>query len=200
MKVIGITGPIGCGKSYVSHLFEERGFPSIDADEVYHSLVSAPSPTVSAIAEVFGQRVLKSDGALNRGALSSIVFSDPEKLAKLNKITHSAVLDELERMLAEYEALGIGAVTVQVPLMFESGFDKRCDHVIAVVASEDVRIKRICSRDSVTRQEAQKRIKTQKDIQFYIAKSSETVYNNGSEDISEQIDDILARLRLAPQE
>ncbi len=199
MIVIGITGPIGCGKSYVSHLLEQRGLPSIDADEVYHSLVSSPSAIVKAIADTFGDGVLTETGALNRKALSTIVFSDSEKLARLNTITHAAVTDEIERQLKEYAERGTQAVTVQVPLMFESGFDKRCDHVIAVVASEEKRVERICSRNLITRAEAQKRIKNQKDIQFYIAKSSETVYNNGKEDLIEQIDSILEWLRSAPQ-
>lgn len=196
MKIIGITGPIGCGKSYVSKLIEKRGIPSIDADEVYHSLTNKYSLTVQKLENEFGDGILTSEKTLDRKKLAAIVFSDESKLERLNEITHSAVTEEIERRLSEYKCIGTDAVLVQVPLMFESGFDKNCDFVICVVADEEIRIKRICVRDNISVQNAKNRIKNQKDIQFYIANSSETVYNNGVEDLNAQIDRIWDKLEL----
>ena len=194
MIIIGITAPIGCGKSYVASIFEKHGVPTVDSDLVYHSMVSKPSPTVKKLAEEFGKEILAPDGSLDRKKLAPIVFSDPLKLNKLNEITHIAVTKELSDILSDYEAMGTKLITVQVPLMFESGFDKKCDIVICVAADESIRLERICKRDTCTVEQAQKKINNQKDIQFYIANSFETVYNNGNEDLDEQISRILDKL------
>lgn len=197
MKIIGITGPIGCGKSYVAQLIEEQGIPSIDADLVYHQLTSVPSPLVKELSKEFGEGILTSNGALDRRKLAPIVFNAPEKLERLNAITHKAIIVELERRLNEYKNTGIKAVTLQVPLMFESGADKLCDAVLCVAASEGKRIERICQRDGISAKDAQNRIKNQKEIQFYIANSSETVYNDDTVDLIEQINSFLVKNGLA---
>ena len=196
MLVIGLTAPIGCGKSYVAKVFESHGIPTVDADLVYHSLVNKPTSTVDRLVAEFGSEILDETGALDRKKLAPIVFSDKSKLQKLNEITHAAVTEEIERILALYRANGTKAVTVQVPLMFESGFDKKCDMVVCVVADTDVRVERICKRDGFSREEAKNRIKNQKEIDFYIANSDEKVYNNGYESIEEQILPIMRRLSL----
>lgn len=193
MKIIGITGPIGCGKSYVAQLIEKQGIPTVDADQVYHQLTSVPSPLVAELSKEFGECILTSNGALDRQKLAPIVFKDPDELEKLNAITHKAILAEIKRHLDEYKNTGIKAVTLQVPLMFESGADKLCDAVLCVAASEEKRIERICQRDGISKKDAQNRIKNQKEIQFYIANSSETVYNDDTVDLIEQINNFLAK-------
>ena len=196
MKIIGLTSPIGCGKSYVAQIFAEKGIPTVDTDEVYHSLVNTSTPLVLSLAKEYGDEIVAADGSLDRKKLAPIVFSDKSKLEKLNQITHSAVLEETDRIVSELAQKGIKAVTVQVPLMFESGYNKRCDTVICVIADIDVRISRICKRDGCTEEIAKNRIKNQKEIEFYIANSDEKVYNNGYENIEEQILPILGRFSL----
>ena len=196
MKIIGLTSPIGCGKSYVAQIFAEKGIPTVDTDEVYHSLVNTSTPLVLSLAKEYGDEIVAADGSLDRKKLAPIVFSDKSKLEKLNQITHSAVLEETDRIVSELAQKGIKAVTVQVPLMFESGYNKRCDTVICVIADIDVRISRICKRDGCTEEIAKNRIKNQKEIEFYIANSDEKVYNNGYENIEEQILPILKKLSL----
>ncbi len=195
MKVIGVTGAIGSGKSYVAKLISERGIPRIDTDEVYHGLVSGRSSVTEAIEKNFGSAVIAPNGSLNRVALGRIVFSDPEKLRVLNEITHEAVKSEVRKMLADYRQKGEEAVIVEVPLMFESGFDKECDEVVCVAADDDVRLGRICKRDGLSQDDAKKRMKNQKDNDFYIANSSIIVYNNGNEDIDLQVSRILDAIR-----
>ena len=196
MIIIGLTAPIGCGKSYVAKIFAEKGIPTVDTDAVYHSLVNTHSQLVDKLADEFGKEILTVDGALDRKKLAPIVFSDKTKLEKLNAITHTAVIEETERIIAEISATGAKAVTVQVPLMFESGYHKRCDTVVCVVADTDVRVSRICKRDGCTEEIAKNRIKNQKEIEFYIANSDEKVYNNGYENIEEQIFPIMEKLSL----
>ena len=194
MKIIGVTGPIGAGKSYVAQQICKRGFPDIDTDEVYHSLISAPSVCTEGIKTAFGDDVINNDGGIDRTVLREIVFSDPEKLVILNKITHGCVTEKVDELLADYRKNGVSAVVVEVPLMFESGFDKKCDIVVCVAADTETRITRICKRNGITRGEAEKRIKNQKDIDFYIANSSFIVYNNDKEDINAQIDRLFERI------
>ena len=83
---------------------------------------------------------------------------------------------------------------IEVPLMFESGFDKRCDYVLSVVADEETRVKRICERNALSAEEAKKRIKNQKNIDFYIENSSFVIYNSNNGDLNAQIDAVIQRI------
>ena len=196
MKIIGITAPIGCGKSYIADLFAEHGIQTIDADKVYHSMICTPTELVSEISDEFGKDVLSADGALDRKKLGELVFSNPQKLSRLNEITHNAVIRKMLGILKQHECDGAKAVTVQVPLMFESEFYKHCDLIICVAADTNTRIERICKRDACSRAEAIKRINNQKDIEFYIANSDKTVYNNTYDDPIEQVNCLINDLNL----
>lgn len=176
--VIGITGPIGSGKSYIGRLFRKKGLPVIDADKVYHSLTNKRSELTDELEEEFGVGILNADGSLNRDELSKIVFSNSERLAKLNELTHKHVIEMITRRVYLNYAKNNRVVVVEVPLMFESGYDKKCAEVICVVADEDTRVKRIMKRNGFSEEEAKKRIKNQKDNNFYIANSSKVLYND----------------------
>ncbi len=194
MKIIGITGPIGAGKSYVADIMARHGIPCLDTDEIYHELVEAPSECTVRIQECFGDAVMNADGSVNRPKLAEIVFSDKQKLAELNKISHACVSEKTEELLSDLENRGETAVLIEVPIMFESRFNEKCDAVICVTADTDVRIERIRERSGLSEEEAKKRIANQKSPEFYINNSDFTVYNNGSEDLNEQIDRIFAKI------
>ena len=163
MKVIGLCGGSGSGKGAVSEIFAENLIPVIDTDWIYHSITSAPGECLDAISSEFGSSVVKN-GALDRPALAKIVFSsdNSESLRlKLNEITHKFVLSEVERLISVYEKDGKKMCVVDVPLLFESGFDKRCDLTVAVVADIETRILRITNRDGIDRESAVARINAQ---------------------------------------
>ena len=163
MKVIGLCGGSGSGKGAVSSLFGTYGIPAIDTDAVYHDITSRPSPCLDALASEFGVRIVK-DGALDRAALREIVFFSPDsaaKLKKLNAITHKYIIAETEKIISAYEKRSVPGVIIDAPLLFESGLDKRCDTVIAVVANREVRIARIMLRDGITLEAARARIDAQ---------------------------------------
>lgn len=165
MKVLGLCGGSGSGKSEVCSILSSVGIPIIDADAIYHHITSAPGPCVDALRNAFGSGVV-INGALDRKALAALVFgsSDSEKLlAKLNSITHPFVLSELEDEIKKNEEKEYKAVAVDIPLLFESGFDKRCDITVAVLADTEVRISRIVNRDGISREAAIKRINSQID-------------------------------------
>ena len=194
MIILGITGPIGSGKSYVADIISKRGYPRIDTDKVYHSLIDSPSPTVDALTKEFGSIILSDIGGIDRKKLSEIVFSDKEKLKKLNAITHENVINKTEELIEKYRKNGEKMLLIEVPLMFESGFDKRCDFVVSVVADEDTRIDRICKRSGLSVDEAKKRIKNQKNNNFYIENSSFTIYNSNNKDLNEEINSLFERI------
>ena len=177
LRIIGVTGPIGSGKSYILNLFKKEGFKTVSADRVYHILTNKPTKLTDAISAEFGKGVLNPDGSLNRPALASIVFDDKSKLDKLNKITHAEVIECILDRCYRNLAGGEWTTVVEVPMMFESGFNERCSDVISVVASEQTRVRRIMKRNDFSEEEAYKRIKNQKNNDFYIENSKYIVYN-----------------------
>ena len=178
MKVIGITGPTGAGKSLLCGKLSEK-FSVIDADEVYHSLLCPPSDCLDALRRSFGDGVFLSDGSLDRTALSSIVFSDEEKLSLLNRTVLDFVLKNIRAMLAELKASGTECVLVDAPTLIESGFHKECDFTISVLASPELRLSRIITRDHLSEEKAALRISAQKDDDFYRTHSDLVLINDG---------------------
>ena len=178
MKVIGLCGGSGSGKGAVSKIFAEIGIPSIDTDAVYREMTLSDSPCMRALRGEFGDEVVNSLGGLDRTRLASIVFNDPSRLDKLNKIAHSFILDETRRRLADYKEKGFPAAIVDAPVLFESGFEKECDEVVCVIADKETRIARIMSRDGITRDAADKRIASQMSDEILISKCDHVIYNN----------------------
>ena len=180
MKVIGLTGPSGVGKGWVCKQLEQFNIPAIDTDAVYHSLLLPPSPCLDELVMTFGQQIL-NDGNLDRSALASIVFSDPQKLKCLNSITHKYILARTDVLLDMYRQRGHKAAIVDAPALFESGYDANCDLVITVLADKDLRLKRIIKRDNLSIQSAQSRINAQKSDEFYASRAKYTLINNGDD-------------------
>lgn len=183
MKIIGLTGPTGSGKSLLGDFLSGQGVPVIDADEVYHSLLVPPSPCLSALTDAFGDGILHSDGTLNRAALSEIVFHDGEKLALLNRTVLGFVLERIREMIGELARTGHGAVAVDAPTLIESGFHKECDTVISVLSPAALRIERIKERDGLSDEKANARVSAQRPDEFYISHSHYVLTNTG--DVSE---------------
>lgn len=192
MKIIGLTGPSGVGKGWVCKQLEQFNIPAIDTDAVYHSLLVPPSPCLDELVMTFGQQIL-SNGELDRAALASIVFSDPQKLKRLNSITHKYILARTDVLLDMYRQKGHKAAIVDAPALFESGYDKNCDFVITVLADKDIRLKRIIKRDNISIQAAQNRINAQKSDEFYSSHAQYTLINNGNDKALNQ--DILSILK-----
>ncbi len=182
MKVLGLTGPTGAGKGMVSDLFcRYYHIPSIDTDRVYHQLLVPPSPCLNELVSSFGMSILSLDGTLNRAALAKIVFADPTRAKQetLNQITHKYVLDRVRQMLANHQKNHLPAVLVDAPLLYESGFDRECDAVIAVLAPTETRKARIQSRDALSDERATARLQMQKPDQYYSERADYVLVNDG---------------------
>jgi dephospho-CoA kinase len=162
MLLVGLTGGIASGKTVVATRFGEHGAVVVDADEIAREVVEPGTPGLARIAEEFGPGVIAPDGSLDRPALGAIVFADPAKLAVLNGITHPAVLELSKRRFAEAGAADPEAVVVyDVPLLSEVRGRAEFDVVVVVSAPEEVRIERMVTLRGMSRDEAERRIRSQ---------------------------------------
>ena len=179
---IGITGPIGAGKSYVCKSFEKRGFKIIDCDFYARKVTEKNSPVFPALQAEFGEDIVE-DGELNRQLLACRAFCSEEKTKRLNEIMHPAIL-ALCREQAQVPCI------LDAPQLFEAGAQDECYMVIAVLADRDTRLKRILGRDDITEEQVIERMNVQFDDDYFINHCDYVIYNNG-EDIDKQIDNIL---------
>jgi dephospho-CoA kinase len=176
MKIIGLTGGSGAGKGEVCKAFAEYGIESIDTDQISREM---PSKCLEELVQCFSDVILDEHGGLDRKKLADIAFADKNKLEVLNSITHKYILEECKNRIKALEADGKGAVIIDAPLLFESGFNRECDIIIAVIANPNVRIERIIKRDNLTPEHAKRRIKNQKDDEFFKTNADYIIYNNG---------------------
>lgn len=183
MKVVGLCGGSGSGKGVVAELLSEYGFAHIDTDKIYHELTDKSSPCLDELTFAFGKEIINEKGGLDRTSLAERVFNSPNKdeyRKKLNEIAHKHVLTAVREILPRLKAEGFAAALVDAPLLFESGFDKECDLILAVVAPREVRMKRICERDGITPDAAERRIASQLSDEFLISHSDFCLTNGSS--------------------
>jgi dephospho-CoA kinase len=143
---IGITGPIGCGKSTVAGWLAHLGATVIDADDVAREVVEPGQPTLDAVIAAFGPGVRARDGTLDRAALGRIVFNEPDALARLEAITHPAVRVRIIDAIGAAEAAGSPAVVVEAIKLVEGGLAELCDEVWLVDCAPDVQRERLEAR------------------------------------------------------
>lgn len=197
MPLIALTGGIASGKSTIAARLAERGAVVIDADALVRETQRAGSSVLAAIVGEFGERVLRSDGELDRAALGAIVFEDPEALARLNAIVHPAVRAESARRFSEVFASDPGAVVVyDVPLLVEARVDDPWDLVVVAHAPAAVRSRRLVELRGMSETEAQARIAAQASDDRRLAIADVVIDTGGSlEDTIAQTDRLWERLR-----
>jgi dephospho-CoA kinase len=151
---IGITGPIGCGKSTVAGWLGELGAAVVDADRVAREVMAAGSPVVAQIAGAFGSALLRPDGSLDRAALGRIVFTDPAELARLESIVHPAVRPVIQARMDAASVEGAPAVVVEAIKLIEGGLAALCDEVWLVTCHADRQLERLLARAAALNQSA----------------------------------------------
>lgn len=179
--VIGLTGSIGSGKSTVSRQLAALGWYIIDADVLSRRAVEPGSVALNALAERFGADVLRQDGTLDRAALAERAFASPEETAALNSIVHPEVIRLLHEELEAAKHRGESTIVLDVPLLFQTGLESLCDCTVAVTATPDVRRRRICLRDGLTAEQAQRRMEAQPPDSYYTQRATDTLVNDGDE-------------------
>ncbi len=176
MKIIGITGGTGAGKSAVCAELKKYGAFVIDCDKIARQVVEKGQPALDEIAQAFGADVLLDDGSLNRKSMGQIVFGDAEKLQCLNNITHKYIFAQMHRMIEETEN---DIVVLDVPLLFQCDFPIKCDITVAVTADKEIRLSRIMKRDGIKRDAAEARMSKQLTDEEYRRLADFCFENNG---------------------
>ncbi|MFH0779168.1 MAG: dephospho-CoA kinase [Candidatus Eisenbacteria bacterium] len=159
---VGVTGGIASGKSSVCRLFERRGARVIDADRIGREIVEGNDCVLSSLVETFGGDIVSTGRDLNRKALARIVFSDGESLARLNRIVHPFLIEEIRSRIEKTRECGFsGIVVVDAALIFEWNLVEIFDAIVVVSCSEDVQLARMRERDSLEPREALARVRCQ---------------------------------------
>jgi len=179
IKVVGLTGPTGAGKSTVADTWRLMGVPVIDTDQLARKAVEPNSPCLQELVNTFSQEILNEDGTLNRAKLAETAFSSPENHTKLNAITHPAILTLTRQLLEQAADEGHPVAVVDAPLLFEAGFDTICHHIVAVIASAEKRLTRIMARDNLSEEAAKARMKAQQPDVFYCRDGVSVIQNDG---------------------
>lgn len=182
MLIIGLTGGIASGKSTVSSMFREHGVPVICADELAHEAVSSGSPALVKIRELFGDDVFDEHGELDRLALGAKVFADHKLKKKLEDIIHPVVEHGKNRLLERYSAQGHPMVVVDVPLLFEAGWNDEVDVIVVVYVGKDLQVSRLVRRNGLSESEAQARLDSQWSLDDKRKKAHLVIDNSGSLD------------------
>lgn len=183
LKVIGLTGNIGSGKSTVARMFAELGALLLSADKVAREIVLPGNPILHEIVKAFGKEILYKDGTLNRARLGEIVFNDPEKRKLLEDLTHPAILKRLADQIEtsrKNPALKDRVLLVEIPLLFEVNACCLVDQIILVVTEQSIQVKRLMKRSGISRKQALLRIASQWPIDTKIKQSHWIIYNNRS--------------------
>lgn len=191
MKIIGICGGSGSGKTVICSALQKKGAAILDADQISRELYTPGSPLLEQIVQAFGEEYRDAQGQLRRQALGERVFSDPDSLKKLNAITHPAICKEIKRRIQTQTAQ---LIVIDAALLFQTGLDQLCHYTIAIVAPEQLRLQRIVSRDNISQESALARIRAQQKNDAYIAQTDFAWVNDDTCTPEEIASEIIERM------
>ena len=191
--IIGITGTSGSGKTTVSNILANKyNAFVIDADKVAKELNEPGSEYMNEIEKELGKKFILPDGNLNRKELANEIYNNISSKNKLDKITFKFVINRVLEIIKtqtdeEY-------IVVDIPLLFESGFENFCDYTISLISDFDTKVKRICSRDNLDEETAKKRLKIQQEDSYYVEKSDYVIRNTNDCNLEEEIERIIDKI------
>lgn len=168
IRVIGLTGPTGAGKSLVADTLRAAGLPIVDADRVARQITEPHTDCLKDLCAAFGDEILQDDGSLNRKELARRAFATPETTEQLNRITHPAIMAAIKQQLEDLTDEGHPLAVLDAPLLYEAGADALCDRILTVTAPAELRLARIMARDGLDREAAMMRMNAQPSDDFYI--------------------------------
>jgi dephospho-CoA kinase len=182
MKVIGLTGGIGSGKSTVSQLLSELGANVVDADQVGHQCYQPGTKTWKDVVAVFGQDIVAEDGSIDRKKLGAIVFGDPDSLFRLNQIMHPRMYDMMADLIEKHRQDGADVVVLEAAILLEAGWTPLVDELWITVASEPIVIQRVKERTGLPEEQIRSRIQSQLSVEERAEKADLVINNDGSLD------------------
>ena len=180
MKIIGLTGGIASGKSTVSQYLYSKGAVILDADRIAHELTEPGGRLYKAYLDHFGAAILFPDGRINRAAVGKRVFSRPFEKQWLDSVSHPLILEEIERRILIKKEEQPALIVLDIPLLFETGWDKMAEENCLVYVDEDVQLERLMLRNGYSREEAAARIRAQMPLQEKKKWADRLIDNNGS--------------------
>lgn len=189
MRVIGITGGTGSGKSVVTAMLAKRGAFVVDADAISHQVIRKGEAAYDNLVAAFGREILDEQGEIARKKLGAKVFQGgPALVERLNQCTHPVIFQRIQQDLAKAQTEGFALAVVDAPLLLEEPFSSLCKEIWVVSAKEEVRLGRIMARDGIDKDHAMGRIRAQRDWESY-CKTAPVVIDNSTtvEDVERQV-------------
>lgn len=180
MLKIGLTGGIGCGKTTVTHLFQELNVPVIDADVIAHKLVEIGKPALHQIEELFGHHVINNDGSLNRATLRTVIFNDSVQKTNLENLLHPLVYNEIEN---EINLLHTPYCIISIPLLFETNWEQKVDRVLTIDCSVETQIQRLLKRENMNLEIIDAIIASQVPRSYRVSHANDVLNNEYTYDI-----------------
>jgi len=182
MRVFGLTGNIGSGKSTVAGMLRASGIPVLDADRISREVTAPGGRAYGAVVETFGRGIVRQDGSIDRKRLGEIVFADPLQRSRLEEITHPAIFEAMKEAIAGIKREGHRAAVVEATLIHESGRKGLFEAVISVTCDRETAISRLAARDGMSRAQAETRLRAQMDSERKADASDYVIDNSGNLD------------------
>ena len=195
MKIVGITGRSGCGKSSATKFLAGQGYPCIDADLIARQILLPDSPCLAALRERFGDDILDTNGTLQRRLLADRAFATPEGTRALTDITQPEILRRIEEELTIARASGAAVAFVDGAVIVGTPFQARCDALLLITAPYEISVARICTRDNISPEMARRRLDAQTPLETLRAAATREIVNDGTpEQLEAKIREILQAL------
>ena len=195
MRIIGLTGGTGSGKSVVSKILSQKGAYIIDADAIAHDIILNGKPAYNELVNYFGNEILDNNGEIARKKLGAIVFKEgKEKLTFLNACTHKYIFMEIENRIKQAKNESREVVIIDAPLLLEGEFKNLCNEIWVVYAKEEVRLERIMARDKIDQEHGKNRIASQPTWEEYKSYADVIIDNSREiEDVERQIEELFVK-------
>lgn len=193
--VLGLTGGIATGKSTADNFFKKHHIPIVDSDKIAHHIYDPGKQGYNEVVTEFSSAILDSDKKINRKRLGEIVFHNPQKMQRLDEITHPLIYQEVVNKLNKYREQAEKIVIFDAPLLYETGGQRLCDFVLVISLPESLQLKRLMERNNLTESQAQARIDSQMPLAKKIAKADFVVDNTGTiDELEEKLKEILLKV------
>lgn len=201
MLLVGLTGGLATGKSFIAKTLESLGCKVFHADEIGHAVLAPDGEAYGPVVKEFGGGILNEDGTIDRRRLGALVFDNPERLSVLNSLVHPAVFDRQERLIRAAVARDPESIiVVEAAIMYETGSDARYQKMIVAVCSEEQQIERAMKRDQLTRDEVLARLRRQMPLAEKVKRADFVVDTSGTkEDTVRQTESVYHQLRSLSQ-
>lgn len=180
MRLIGLTGGIGSGKSTVSRELERLGAVVVDADATAREVLQPGEPAYAEVLAAFGDRVRAPDGSLDRSKLSRLIFTDPQARQRLNAITHPRIIARIFERVEDARRAGAEVVVLEVPLLLETGMQHMVDEVWVVAADPETQARRLERERHYNREEIERRIAAQMPLEEKLRHADRVIDTRGT--------------------